>query len=279
MASVVWRIKSVERFSYVGKPNGDIVAFVPTIRLVQKTIEAINSLRVSNLEVLPCYADMPPAEYSAFRDSEKRAEKAQQSKVPTMPQRVIVATNYAETSVTLSNLVYVIDSGYVMKPKWYPSTCNRDYPTIRHTQAGCTQRKGRVGRVQEGEVFRLYRQKDFFNETIFSKEPIPKISRSALDRFLLTAKAAGIDDLNSFKWLGFDPHSASQSMEKERSLSLLKRCAAIDHDGDITVRGLEPEHIETEFVDFGLFVSESDSFACTLEVATFLAFTGQAMGN
>lgn len=276
VAILVKHIRITFGFTEIQKPLGDILVFVPTISLLKQTVFAIQSLKLQNIEVLACYADMSSEEFKAFRKSEKRAEVAFKRGENTSIQRVIVATNYAETSVTLTNLVYVIDGGWTMDPQWDPRTCSFQYPTIRHTQAGCTQRKGRVGRQQAGEFFPLYTKEEFENPAVFSENPVPEIGRSPVDRFLLTAKAAGVDDLDNFEWLGYDAGSDVQSKERQRALHTLNKCGAIDSDGDITNRGLELERLETTTVDLALFVSESDTFGCTLEVATFLAFSNQS---
>ena len=271
-AAIVRGIRQQSGFTKLNNPRGDVLIFVPTVALVKKTINAVGALKLPQLEVLPCHAQMTASENTSFRESEKRAQKAFAKAGATTPQRVIVATNYAETSVTFSNLTYVIDSGYIMEPRWSPETCSREYPTTRHSQAGCTQRKGRVGRVQDGEVFRLYTEKDFYDENIFSKNPIPAIAREPVDMFLLTAKAAGVDDLSTFSWMGFDGAETIQKQERERALRALRAKGAIAADGELTNRGVEFEGMETDTVDLALALSESDAFGCSLEIATFLAF-------
>lgn len=273
IAEVVRAIRQTKGFTQLGNPNGDILCFVPTVRLVEETVNAVSSLSLPNLEVLSCYAKMEDEEIEALQRSEIRAGKAKEAGVNTSPQRVIIATNYAETSVTFANLRYVIDSGFIMEPVWDPITCSMDYPVRRHSQAGCTQRKGRVGRVQDGEVFRLYIEADFNNPTIFPKNPRPAIAREPLEKFLLAAKAAGVANLDEFNWLGFDKQDGLQSGERERSLSALKRHGVVDVDGDITHRGLELEGVRHASLDWSRAMSESDGMGCALEMGTFLAFT------
>jgi len=271
IAQIVEAIRMKDGFTKLGNPHGDILAFLPTIKLVQDATHAIRQLRLPNLEAIPCYADSPPEQFELFRRSERRAEKAFAEGKPSSPQRVILATNYAETSVTLSNLSYVIDSGWIMEPVWNPETSSMDYPVRRHTTAGCTQRKGRVGRVQPGEVFRLYNFSAYKDLSVFRRAVIPEIARAPLDKFLLAAKAAGIDDLSTFRWLGYDDTPAQKS-ERERAITALKQAGTIDEDGDLTARGFELEGLEPKFVDHSLLLSESDAFGCTLEIATMLAF-------
>jgi HrpA-like RNA helicase len=271
IAKIVRAIREDVGFTNLQNPRGDILAFLPTIKLVRDAAREISRLGIPELEVITCYADSPPEEYDKFRASEKRAERAFSEGRATTPQRVILATNYAETSVTISNLVYVIDSGWIMEPVWNSEASSMDYPVRRHSQAGCTQRKGRVGRVQPGEVFRLYAEAEFHDGSTFRPTVLPEIARAPLDKFLLAAKACGIEDLDSFKWLGYDG-SKQQNKERKRALAALKRAGALDEDADLTNRGVELEGLEPKFVDHALLLSESDAFGCSLEVATLLSF-------
>lgn len=282
VALLVQAIRTRPEFTRLRKPFGDILVFVPTLAIVDETVRAIRAIKhecfkvnspspiatTPRLQVLPCHAQMSEEELATFKKSEAIAAAAFKQGTAPPEQRVIVATNYAETSVTLSNLSYVIDSGYIMEPAWDSETCSVHYPTVRHTQAGCRQRKGRVGRVQPGECFHLYTREEFAR---FREQPGPAIAREPLDTFLLTAKAAGIDELESFEWLG---RAETCAAEISRSISALARRGALDGDGDITNRGVELDTIEADTVDLLLCMSESDAFGCALEVATFLAFIG-----
>ena len=274
VAQLVSAICTEEKFTKLKKTGGDILVFVPTIELVNLTKEAIENipeLMFPNLEVLSCHAQMKKEEHEALEESEKRAEQAFQEGVDTHPQRVIIATNYAETSVTLANLCFVIDSGYVLESIWNAKTCTTEFKSVRHSQAGCTQRKGRVGRKQNGEFFRLYSKEQFQNE--FRLTPLPEIARLNLEMFLLKAAAAGIGDLESFKWLGFnDDTQEEQKLEKIRAIKKLKKCKAIDEEGYITQIGIQLHRFEVSNIDLALFMYASDRFGCALEVATFLAF-------
>ncbi|MBX7138130.1 MAG: hypothetical protein K1X83_09110 [Oligoflexia bacterium] len=275
VALMVKAIRTRPGFTKLGMPDGDMLVFAPTIKLVERCVEAIRAGSSKDVEVLALHAQTEDQEQDAFDRSERRAKTAQDRGQATKPQRIIVATNYAETSVTLSNLRYVIDSGYIMEPCWNPETCSMEYLTRRHSRAGCTQRKGRVGRVLDGEVFRLYTQADFDNPELFPTAPRAAIARESLDQFLLSAKAAGVVDLESFQWLGFDAADARQQQERDRARSALKRRAVIDADGDVTNRGLELEGLRSSSLDWSYAISNSDAFGCSLELATFMAFNDQ----
>jgi len=274
VATIVKAIREQLGFTALGNSNGDIITYAPTVGLVRRTIAEIERLNLPDLVAVPCFAQMTDVEYKKFRDSEAKAEKALRAGKPTKPQRVIVATNYAETSVTLSNLIYVIDSGYIMEPEWDPETHSRSYPTIRHTKAGVTQRKGRVGRSQPGEIFYLFTKEEFDGKN-FSAVARPAIARESIDKFLLTAKAAGIENLESFEWLGFDPNSKTQQLERSRAIAALKARGALDAGNRLSSRGIDLEGVEAPDVDLATILTESDRIGCALEVATFVAFLDQ----
>lgn len=270
VAALVVRIVSDAKFTRLGLPQGDILIFVPRIRDVQATLEAVNARR-SDLNVLACHAQMEEWERQALRASEHRAEVACKAGKATTPQRVIVATNYAETSVTMMNLRYVIDSGLLVEREWDTQTCSYAFEVKWHSQDGCKQRKGRVGRVIEGEVFRLYSMEE--HERNMREHTAPEITRVPLDSFLLSAKAAGIEDLESFEWLGKTDQDANDQ-ELKRALRALSQKGAVDRVGDCTSRGVELAGYQVASLDHALCMSESDAFACTLEMSTFLAFVG-----
>lgn len=245
-------------------PDGDILVFAPTIKSVKAIRDAVRAASAQKglgLNVLVCHGQMDAAELAAVKQSE--------------PRRVIVATNYAETSVTFVNLGFVLDSGLINTPIWDTRTCSTRYDTQWHSQAGCKQRKGRVGRVRPGECFRLYTEVEYSR---LPEQTPPEVAQMPLDSFFLSAKAAGIEDLNSFRWLGRSagPAQGSSEAEASRSQAALRRRNAIDSSGDVTSRGLELGGLQVGRVELAECLAEADTFACSLEVATFLAFISQS---
>lgn len=260
-------------FTKLGRPEGDILVFVPTIKTVDQTIDAICKLKLPNLEAIACHAQLDHEQYRVFLKSESRARAAQAGGNSTNPQRVIIATNYAETSVTLSNLCYVIDSGLIAEPVWDPDTCSYDYTPRKHSKAGCTQRKGRVGRDQPGEVFRLYDQGTY--RSGFSDNPEPAINKQPRDRFILSAMLAG-ENPNTLELLGDSESKDITLKENQRALGNLRNRGLLTDDGQITNAGVLLERIETSCVDNSHILATSDRCGCILEIATFLAFVETA---
>lgn|GEM_PF-2771370 len=279
-AAIVSAIRTVPGFTQLKISRGDVLVFMPTMKLVESTVEAIRALALPALRVYPCHAKWLESEAEEYYASDSAIKLALSRKETPAIQRVIVATNYAETSVTITNLRYVIDSGYVTTPRWDAATRSTGIdPDERHTRAGCIQRKGRVGRQQDGECFRLYTKKNFDNLDEFPEHPRPEVARSPLDKFLLTAKACGIDDLSTYEWIG---KSETPPAEIGRARAVLTERTTIDADGDITPAGVELERIQADSVDLSVFMADSDMHACALEVATFVAFvnlTGSPFGK
>jgi len=269
-SQIVKSIRSTDGFTKLSKPKGDVLVFMPTARLVEDTVSEMRSLKLPDLAVFPCHAKWSEAESNAFYSSERSVKKMLAKQQNPEKQRVIVATTYAETSVTITNLRYVIDSGYVTSPRWDPATESTGVDADeRHTRAGCIQRKGRVGRKQEGEWFPLYSKESFGDDGEFPEHPRPEVSRTSLDKFLLTAKICGVNDLSTYEWLGKKetPHA-----EIERASSVLQIKHAVDQDGDPTANGVVWEGVQAGSVALSIFMADSDLHACALEVATFVAF-------
>ena len=265
-ARTVKRICTEPSFTFSRNSKGDIVVFMPTIDLVDRAIERIDNLKLKNVDVFACHAQLDDKEYRKLQKSEDRAQLAQQKNLPTSPQRIIVATDYIKTSMTLPNLCYVVDSGYSMDPTWDSQTASHQYVPEISSLADCKQRAGRVGRTQTGEYFSLYDDEHKAKMPEFS---LPEIARVPLDVALLSASVAGIDDLEEFDWLGGE---AIQDGEIQRSITALRARGAIDTNGKLTAIGTELSSIQVDTVDAARAISDSDRFGCALEISSFMAF-------
>uniref|UniRef100_T1J3C2 RNA helicase n=1 Tax=Strigamia maritima TaxID=126957 RepID=T1J3C2_STRMM len=133
---------------------------------------------------------------------------------------VVIATNIAETSVTIDGIHYVVDPGFV-KQKVYNSKTGMDsLVVIPISQAQAKQRSGRAGRTGPGMTYRLYTQRAYRDEMLTT--PVPEIQRTNLASTLLQLKAMGIDDLPSFDFMDAPPiESIVNALEQLHSLSAL----------------------------------------------------------
>lgn len=165
--------------------SGDILAFLTgqeeVLEAVQLLKEHIQQWSKDDLHVLPMYGTLPNNDQlKVFFSAPKGRRKA------------IIATNIAETSVTIPGIVYVIDSGFV-KIKWFDAESNMDsLMVVPISKAQAEQRAGRAGRIRNGKVFHLYTEESFAN--LPSQIP-PEIRRSDLSSTVLYLKALGIDNI------------------------------------------------------------------------------------
>jgi len=144
-------------------------------------------------------------------------------------RKVVVATNIAETSLTINGIVYVIDPGFAKQKVYNPRIRVESLLVSPISRASAQQRAGRAGRTQPGKCFRLYTEKAF-NE--LEPQTYPEILRSNLGGVVLQLKKLGIDDLVHFDFM--DPPAPETLM---RALELLNYLGALDDDGNLTQLG------------------------------------------
>ncbi|ELR18629.1 premRNA splicing factor, putative [Acanthamoeba castellanii str. Neff] len=209
------------------EPPGDVLVFLTGSEEVDDTVELIRQRAAEirpgdlkpgsprSLSVLPIYSGLPGA---------------QQMKVfQTMPKhvrKVIVATNIAETSITIDGVVYVVDSGFVKIKAYNPATAMEALVVVPVAQAGADQRAGRSGRQRPGKCYRLYTEAAYRAMRV---NTIPEMQRTDLAPVLLQLKALGIDNVLRFE---FPTPPPSQCMM--RALELLYALGALDEYGKLT---------------------------------------------
>jgi ATP-dependent helicase HrpA len=166
-------------------PRGDILVFLPGEREIREAENELLSRGLRHTVVQPLYA---------------RLSSAEQSKVFTsIPQRrVILATNVAETSVTIPGIVYVVDPGVARLSRYDPRSGTTRLQVEGISQASADQRKGRCGRVREGICLRLYDEQSFAARTAFTD---PEIKRTGLAGVILRMKSLGLGDVEDFPFL------------------------------------------------------------------------------
>ena len=183
----VWE-QAAEAFSdYVGSGGeGDVLVFMPGGFEISQTIEAIRHAPGSKgFILLPLHGELEP--------------RAQDAAVARYEQRkVVVATNVAETSLTIDGVRLVIDSGLARIPRY---DANRGINTLlidKISQANADQRAGRAGRTAPGVCMRLWSRDEHSHRPA---QELPEIKRLDLAEVVLTLKAAGVEDLRKFRWL------------------------------------------------------------------------------
>lgn len=184
-------------------PHGDILVFLPGEREIRDTENELLSRNLKHTVVQPLYA---------------RLSAADQHKVfASIPQRrVILATNVAETSVTIPGIVYVVDTGVARLSRYDPRSGTTRLQIEGISQASADQRKGRCGRVREGICVRLYDEPSFVARPAFTD---PEIKRTGLAGVILRMKSLDLGDVEAFPFL--DPPQPKAITEGYRVLEEL----------------------------------------------------------
>ncbi len=197
--------------------EGDILIFMPGKGEINETIENIlGEVDYSEIEIIPLHSELSPQEQDkAFLSSQKR--------------KVIVATNIAETSVTIDGIIHVVDSGLVKQNQFNPVTGIEQLVIVEHSISGIDQRMGRAGRTAPGFCHRLFTEKSLKRRL---KYQTPEIQRSNLSQVVLAMKKVGIEDIE-----GFDFIEPPDLESVDYAINLLTKLDALDNYGNITEIG------------------------------------------
>lgn len=164
---------------------GDILIFMSGEREIRDTADALNRLNLPHTEVLPLYARLSNSEQNRVFQSHHG-------------RRIVLATNVAETSLTVPGIKYVIDPGTARISRYSFRTKVQRLPIEPVSQASANQRKGRCGRVSEGVCIRLYSEQDFLSRPAFTD---PEILRTNLASVILQMTSLGLGDIAAFPFV------------------------------------------------------------------------------
>ena len=193
--------------------EGDALVFLPGVREIRRVQERLSGLDV---DVVPLYGDLPP-------------EAQDRALLPGERRRVVLATNVAETSVTVPGVRIVVDSGWVRQPRRDPGTGLDRLDTVPISRASADQRAGRAGRTAPGRAVRLWTERDHRERAAYD---VPEVRRLDLAGPVLQLLAWGADP-RRFAWLEPPPDHAVDA-----ALGLLVALGAV-HDGALTAVGRE----------------------------------------
>ncbi|GAB1287149.1 RNA helicase [Apodemus speciosus] len=240
--------------------DGDILAFLTG----QEEVESVVSMLIEqaralartgmkkHLRVLPMYAGLPSFEQMKVFE-----------RVSHSVRKVVVATNVAETSITISGIVYVIDCGFMKLRAYNPRTAIECLVVVPVSQASANQRAGRGGRNRSGKCYRLYTEEAFDQ---LPQSTVPEMQRSNLAPVILQLKALGIDNVLRFHFMSPPP---AQSMVQ--ALELLYALGGLDKDCRLT------EPLGMRIAEFPLnpmfakMLLESGNFGCSQEILSIAA--------
>ncbi len=195
---------------------GDVLVFLSGEREIRDTADALRGAKLRNTEVLPLYARLPTAEQQKVFE-------------PHTGRRIVLATNVAETSLTVPGIRYVVDPGTARISRYSRRTKVQRLPIEPVSQASAGQRAGRCGRLSDGICIRLYSQPDFEARPRFTE---PEILRTNLSAVLLQMAALRIGDVGDFPFL--DPPDRRAVRD---GIALLQELGAFDESARITDLG------------------------------------------
>ncbi|MGA4963830.1 ATP-dependent RNA helicase HrpA [Streptomyces pseudogriseolus] len=186
---------------------GDILVFLSGEREIRDTADALNKRRYRSTEVLPLYARLSHAEqHRVFQQHSGR--------------RIVLATNVAETSLTVPGIKYVIDPGFARISRYSHRTKVQRLPIEPVSQASANQRKGRCGRTSDGICIRLYSEDDFLSRPEFTDA---EILRTNLASVILQMTAAGLGEIEKFPFIDPPDHRNIRD-----GVQLLQELGALD---------------------------------------------------
>jgi len=208
-------------------PSGDVLVFLPSerdIREVRDLVETRDFADGARFDVVPLFGRLSNADQQrVFAASGRR--------------KVILATNIAETSLTIPGIRFVVDTGLARISRYSPQARTRRLPIEPVSQSSADQRKGRAGRVAAGLCIRLYSEKDYLERPRFTQ---PEIQRANLADVILRLKAYGLGDIERFPFI--NPPAAKAIRAGYALLEEVGALAAEDAPGGVAggVRELTP---------------------------------------
>lgn len=197
-------------------PPGDILIFMPGEKDIRETRDMLQGRYSASHEIVPLFG---------------RLSGADQDRVfaPGAMPRIVIATNIAETSLTIPRIRYVVDSGLARMSRYSPRTRTKRLPIEDISQSSANQRKGRCGRVAEGVCIRLYSEEEFEKRPAYTQ---PEIQRANLAEVILRMKAFHLGDIETFPFL-----NPPQPAAIKAGYQLLLELSALDEKQGLTPLG------------------------------------------
>jgi ATP-dependent helicase HrpA len=230
------------------EPPGDVLVFLSGEREIRDTAEALRDLK--NTEVLPLYARLPTAEQQRVFQPARTT------------RRIVLATNVAETSLTVPGVRYVVDPGTARISRYSRRTKVQRLPIEPISQASAAQRAGRSGRTAPGVCIRLYSEEDFAARPRYTD---PEILRTNLAAVILQMAALQLGDIESFPFL--DPPEQRSIRD---GVQLLQELGAFDSAGAITDIGRRLAQLPVD-PRLARMIVQADTEGCVREVLVLAA--------
>lgn len=221
--------ESIVKIHYQQKDSGDVLVFLTGQEEIETLVQLLES--VQNMLVYPLYAGLPMDEQVKIFEP-----------TPKGMRKVIVSTNVAgmhvclftfclETSVTIDNIVFVIDCGHVKIRYYNPKTHTESLIVTEISQASAIQRAGRAGRVKPGKCYRLYTEPGYQSLAV---QTVPEIQRTNLAHVMIQLKALGIDNMLKFEFM-----ATLSEQHVVKALEFLFALGALNEDCKLTPIGMQ----------------------------------------
>ncbi|KAF2973401.1 hypothetical protein GQX73_g141 [Xylaria multiplex] len=243
---------------HLTEPSGDILLFLTgqeeidtSCEILYERMKALGP-NVPELIICPIYSSLPTEVQSRVFDP-----------APPGARKVVIATNIAETSITIDGIYYVVDPGFVKQNTYDPKLGMDSLIVVPISQAQANQRAGRAGRTGPGKCFRLYTEAAY-NSELLPTTP-PEIQRQNLAHVILMLKAMGINDLLHFDFM--DPPPTNTMLE---ALETLYALSALDDEGLLTRLGRKMADFPMEPAMAKVLIYSVD-IGCSDEIMTIVA--------
>ncbi|XP_010499796.1 PREDICTED: pre-mRNA-splicing factor ATP-dependent RNA helicase DEAH1-like [Camelina sativa] len=243
---------------HVREPLGDILVFFTGQEEIESAEEILKhrirglGTKIRELIICPIYANLP---------SELQAKIFEPT--PEGARKVVLATNIAETSLTIDGIKYVVDPGFSKMKSYNPRTGMESLLITPISKASATQRAGRAGRTSAGKCYRLYTAFNYNND--LEENTVPEVQRTNLASVVLALKSLGIHDLINFDFM--DPPPAEALV---KALELLFALGALNKLGELTKAGRRMAEFPLDPM-LSKMIVVSDKYKCSDEIISIAA--------
>ncbi|KAF3605874.1 hypothetical protein DY000_02048879 [Brassica cretica] len=243
---------------HVREPLGDILVFLTGQEEIETAEEILKQrirglgTKIRELIICPIYANLP---------SELQAKIFEPT--PEGARKVVLATNIAETSLTIDGIKYVVDPGFSKMKSYNPRTGMESLLITPISKASATQRAGRAGRTSAGKCYRLYTAFNYNND--LEENTVPEVQRTNLASVVLALKSLGIHDLINFDFM--DPPPAEALV---KALELLFALGALNKLGELTKAGRRMAEFPLDPM-LSKMIVVSDKYKCSDEIISIAA--------
>ncbi|KAM1021628.1 hypothetical protein ACFX2J_042511 [Malus domestica] len=249
---------------HVTQPPGDILVFLTGQEEIETAEEIMKhrtrglGTKIAELIICPIYANLPTELQSKIFEP-----------TPEGARKVILATNIAETSLTIDGIKYVIDPGFCKMKSYNPRTGMESLLITPISKASAMQRAGRSGRTGPGKCYRLYTAYNYYND--LDDNTVPEVQRTNLANVVLSLKSLGIHDLLHFDFMDPPPSEALL-----KALELLFALSALNKVGELTKVGRRMAEFPLDPMLSKMIVA-SDKYKCSDEIISIAAML--SIGN